>query len=36
MIFTVYLVLGATSVYTPGDTHISDMQSNSWERMPCG
>ncbi|HVP96460.1 DUF7288 family protein [Methanoregula sp.] len=26
MLFTVYLVLGATSVYTPGDSHISDMQ----------
>lgn len=26
MLFTTYLVLGATSVYTPGDTHISDMQ----------
>jgi len=26
MLFTAYLVLGATSVYTPGDTHISDMQ----------
>jgi len=26
MLFTVYIVLGATSVYTPGDTHISDMQ----------
>jgi hypothetical protein len=26
MLFTTYLVLNATSVYTPGDTHISDMQ----------
>ena len=26
MLFTTYLVLSATSVYTPGDTHISDMQ----------
>ncbi|MDD1653681.1 MAG: hypothetical protein LUQ64_03960 [Methanomicrobiales archaeon] len=26
MILTAYLVLGATSVYTPGDTHITDMQ----------
>jgi len=26
MLFTTYLVLGATSVYTPGDSHISDMQ----------
>jgi len=26
MLFTAYLVLGATSVYTPGDSHISDMQ----------
>ncbi|HNX18075.1 MAG TPA: hypothetical protein PKM50_07090 [Methanoregula sp.] len=26
MLVTAYLVLGATSVYTPGDTHISDMQ----------
>jgi len=26
MLFSVYLVLGATSVYTPGDSHISDMQ----------
>jgi len=26
MLMTAYLVLGATSVYTPGDTHISDMQ----------
>jgi len=26
MLFTAYLVLSATSVYTPGDTHISDMQ----------
>jgi hypothetical protein len=26
MLFTAYLVLGATSLYTPGDSHISDMQ----------
>ncbi|MGD0534981.1 MAG: hypothetical protein ABR999_06010 [Methanoregula sp.] len=26
MLFTAYLVLGMTSVYTPGDSHISDMQ----------
>lgn len=26
MLMTVYLVLNATSVYTPGDTHINDMQ----------
>jgi hypothetical protein len=26
MVITVYLVLGTTSVYTPGDTHIIDMQ----------
>jgi hypothetical protein len=26
MILTAYLVVGATSVYTAGDTHISDMQ----------
>lgn len=26
MLVSAYLVLGATSVYTPGDTHISDMQ----------
>ena len=26
MVITAYLVLGATSVYTPGDTHIIDMQ----------
>jgi hypothetical protein len=26
MLFSAYLVLGATSVYTSGDTHISDMQ----------
>ncbi len=25
MIMTAYLVVSATSVYTPGDTHISDM-----------
>jgi hypothetical protein len=26
MVLTAYLVMGATSVYTPGDTHIIDMQ----------
>jgi hypothetical protein len=26
MILTAYLVLGSTSVYTPGDTHLTDMQ----------
>ena len=26
MLMTAYLVLNATSVYTPGDTHINDMQ----------
>ena len=26
MIFTAYLVMSTTTVYTPGDTHISDMQ----------
>ncbi|MDD1690220.1 MAG: hypothetical protein LUQ66_06125 [Methanoregula sp.] len=26
MLLTAYLVVGATSVYTPGDAHISDMQ----------
>jgi hypothetical protein len=26
MIVTAWIVLGTTSVYTPGDTHISDMQ----------
>ena len=26
MLMTVYLVLNTTSVYTPGDTHINDMQ----------
>lgn len=26
MLVTAWLVLGSTSVYTPGDTHISDMQ----------
>ncbi len=26
MILTAYLVVSATSVYTAGDTHISDMQ----------
>jgi hypothetical protein len=26
MLLTTYLVLGSTSVYTPGDTHLSDMQ----------
>jgi hypothetical protein len=26
MIVTAWIVIGTTSVYTPGDTHISDMQ----------
>jgi len=26
MLLTAYLVLGSTTVYTPGDTHITDMQ----------
>ena len=26
MVITAYLVVNATSVYTAGDTHISDMQ----------
>jgi hypothetical protein len=26
MLMTVYLVVNTTSVYTPGDTHINDMQ----------
>jgi hypothetical protein len=26
MLLTAYMVVNATSVYTPGDTHISDMQ----------
>jgi hypothetical protein len=26
MLLTAYLVVGATSIYTPGDAHISDMQ----------
>lgn len=26
MLLTAYMVIGATSVYTPGDAHISDMQ----------
>ena len=26
MLLTVYIVVGTTSLYTPGDTHISDMQ----------
>lgn len=26
MLMTAYLVVNATSIYTPGDTHISDMQ----------
>jgi len=26
MVVTAWIVLGTTSVYTPGDTHISDMQ----------
>ncbi len=36
MLFTAYLVVDATSVYTPGDTHISDMQLEQLEQMPCG
>ena len=33
MIFTAYLVMSTTTVYTPGDTHISNMQHwNSWGR----
>jgi hypothetical protein len=26
MLLTAYMVVGATSIYTPGDAHISDMQ----------
>jgi len=26
MLMTAYIVVGTTSLYTPGDTHISDMQ----------
>lgn len=26
MLLTAYIIVGATSVYTPGDAHISDMQ----------
>ena len=26
MLMTVYIVVNTTSVYTPGDTHINDMQ----------
>jgi hypothetical protein len=26
MLLTAYLIVGATSMYTPGDAHISDMQ----------
>jgi len=26
MLLTAYIVVGTTSLYTPGDTHISDMQ----------
>jgi len=26
MLLTTYLVLGSTAVYTPGDTHLTDMQ----------
>jgi len=26
MLITAYIVLGSTSVYTPGDTHLTDMQ----------
>ena len=33
MLMTAYLVLNATSVYTPGDTHINDMQSRSSATM---
>lgn len=29
MLMTAYLVVNATSVYTAGDTHISDMQSEA-------
>jgi hypothetical protein len=26
MLLTAYIIVGATSIYTPGDAHISDMQ----------
>jgi hypothetical protein len=26
MVFTIYLVMSTTTLYTPGDSHISDMQ----------
>ena len=26
MLLTVYIVISTTSIYTPGDTHIPDMQ----------
>jgi len=26
MLMTAYIVVNSTSIYTPGDTHISDMQ----------
>ena len=26
LLMTAYIVVNSTSVYTPGDTHISDMQ----------
>ena len=26
MIFTIYLVMSTTTLYTPGDSHINDMQ----------
>jgi hypothetical protein len=26
MLLTAYIIVGSTSLYTPGDTHISDMQ----------
>ena len=33
IIFTAYLVMSTTTVYTPGDTHISDMQPGTdWGR----
>ena len=30
---TVYLVLNSTMVFTPGDTHVYDMQLEHWETM---
>ena len=27
LLMTAYIVVNSTSVYTPGDTHISDMQA---------